>query len=389
MNEEDAKITAYQTFIANYIVKAQEEKLRAVKAAEVAMEKKYKERLLVLTAAADIKDSPAPAAPQISDSQLLYFQRAQNLKDAAAVGKSRWGAAEIEKISKLNTGAITTKEIRQESSVSVAPATSATGGLTLADRLKLGANNVPAAPLSTASLATAETSLYDKRNARVVESGEKSRWGEAEISKLKNLPISAEVKSTSETRITNTNRVNIGAAIANGLHLGAKGEQAGNQPIVSAAAGQSLYVMRNANIVESASAGKSRWGEAEINKLKSLPIVAKGNSASADLNTKQSNVGASLADRIKLGASLEVLSAISPEANPLYEARSAKIVEMAGSSRWGEAEINKLKSSPPRSQLQPFSAAEILNTNRVNIGAMMLLSSWLFVIIGLSQSWFS
>jgi len=87
---------------------------------------------------------------------------------------------------------------------------------------------------------------------------------------------------------------------------------------------------------------------------------------------------------------LEVLSAVSPAANNLlYEARSAKIVEMAGSSRWGEAEITKLKSSPPGSQIETFSAAEILNTNRVNIGAMMLLSSWLLVIVGLSQSWFS
>ena len=105
-NEADAKIAAYQTFIANYIVKAQEEKFRAVKAAEAAVEKKYQERLLVLTASAG--GDVSPAAPQISDSQLLYFQRAQNLKGAAAVGKSRWGAAEIEKKSKLNTGAITT-----------------------------------------------------------------------------------------------------------------------------------------------------------------------------------------------------------------------------------------------------------------------------------------
>ena len=281
-NEADAKITTYQTFIANYIVKAQEEKFRAVKAAEAAVEKKYQERLLVLTAAAG--GDVSPAAPQISDSQFLYFQRAQNLKGAAAVGKSRWGAAEIEKISKLNTGAITTKEIRQESSVSVAPVTFPIGGLTLTDRLQLCANNVPAAPLSTASLAAAEKSLYDKPNARVVESADKSRWGEAEISKLKNLPIASEVKSTSATLIANKNRVNIGAAIANGLHLGTKGEPAGNQPIASSAAEQSLYAMRNANIVESASAGKSRWGEAEINKLKSLPIVAEGKNASAELN---------------------------------------------------------------------------------------------------------
>jgi hypothetical protein len=159
--------------------------------------------------------------------------------------------------------------------------------------------------------------------------------------------------------------------------------------------------MRNAKVVEMAKAGKSRWGEAEIQKLKTLPHAAeaKGRSA-ADLmsNTNRVNIGATLADRIQLGANLETTTTPSALAHPpvandfLYETRNAKVVEMAkaGKSRWGEAEIQKLKTLPHAAEAKkPFAAADLMsNTNRVNIGAM-LLSSWLLALAGLSGTWFS
>ena len=53
-----AKLQSYQKFMADYIVKAQEQKLAAVRAAEAATAKKYEEKLLLLGGAA--------AAPSIS-----------------------------------------------------------------------------------------------------------------------------------------------------------------------------------------------------------------------------------------------------------------------------------------------------------------------------------
>merc|ERR1719162_1501201 len=46
--EMSAKLAAYQTFISQYILKAQEEKIKSVKAAEEAIFKKYEDKLSAL-----------------------------------------------------------------------------------------------------------------------------------------------------------------------------------------------------------------------------------------------------------------------------------------------------------------------------------------------------
>lgn len=188
-----AKLQSYQKFMAEYIVKAQEQKLAAVRAAEAATAKKYEEKLLLLGGAA-----AAPAAPAIAAAATptLFAERNAKISAAAKAGKSRWGDAEVQRVA---AGVVPPPATSQ-----VAPAVPATaaaivvpaaevveaadhglradggvGGPSLAERLSSGANGA-IAPASAAS-----TSLYDKRNAMVSAAGKagKSRWGEQEVQK--------------------------------------------------------------------------------------------------------------------------------------------------------------------------------------------------------------
>ena len=78
-----AKLQSYQKFMADYIVKAQEQKLAAVRAAEAATAKKYEEKLLLLGGAA-----AAPAAPAIAAAATPTLFAERNAKISAAAGWS-------------------------------------------------------------------------------------------------------------------------------------------------------------------------------------------------------------------------------------------------------------------------------------------------------------
>lgn len=189
-----AKLQQYQKFMADYIVKAQEQKLLAVRAAEAATAKKYEEKLLLLGGAA-----AAPAAPAIAASATptLFAERNAKISAAAKAGKSRWGDAEVQRaaagVAAPPVPSPTAPAVPAAAAAVVAPAAEVVeaadhglradggvGGPSLAERLSSGANGA-IAPVSSA----ASTSLYDKRNAKVSAAGKagKSRWGEAEVQK--------------------------------------------------------------------------------------------------------------------------------------------------------------------------------------------------------------
>ena len=86
------KLAAYQNFMASYIVKAQEEKYKAVKAAELAITKKFEEKLLLLGSSSSSQPN-SPATPVNS----AYSQRSAKIEAAAKAGKSRWGDVEVAK----------------------------------------------------------------------------------------------------------------------------------------------------------------------------------------------------------------------------------------------------------------------------------------------------
>mmetsp|Transcript_23817 Transcript_23817/g.36738 ORF Transcript_23817/g.36738 Transcript_23817/m.36738 type:complete len:371 (+) Transcript_23817:63-1175(+) len=219
------KLAAYQQFMADYIVKAQEEKYRAVKAAEAAMAKKYEDKLLLLGAGA------APAAPKKeaevappstlkpSEETKLYAQRSAKVEAAAKAGKSRWGDAEVKKAANVVSNGVQTipsatnkaKATKSDPVLNVAVidippevtaadhglrADGGVGGLSLAERVALG-SKTSATPNAGAAVTTATSSaapsLYDKRNAKVSAAGKagKSRWGQMEVDKATSLAVAA------------------------------------------------------------------------------------------------------------------------------------------------------------------------------------------------------
>ena len=170
-----------------YIVNAQNQKLLAVKEAELKAEKKFQDRLEQLLAAsgAALPSSDAVEAQPAAAAELSLFQK-RNLKVAAAgeAGKSRWGSLEVTKATEL----------------------------------------AKSQPVVVASSTVAESSLFDQRNARVVAAADagKSRWGDMEVQKAKSSGMISSLED----------RVNLGASLF---------DQRNARVVAAAAAGKSRW----------------------------------------------------------------------------------------------------------------------------------------------------
>jgi hypothetical protein len=217
------KIHQYQAFMADYIVKAQEQKFLAVKAAETAAAKKF-------GAQPALGGSPSTAAP--SKETDLYQARNAAVAAAAAAGKSRWGDMEVAKVSSVNVGASIAGGSSEAVNGAISPnvsqilvpvppevaaadhglrADGGVGGLSLAERVAFGANAGSGGVTAAMSVPSqAGSDLYQQRNARILAAAAagKSRWGEMEIRKVQNIP-SLPVGSTASTP---SGRVNLGAS---------------------------------------------------------------------------------------------------------------------------------------------------------------------------------
>ncbi len=165
---------------------AQNQKLLAVKEAELKAEKKFQDRLEQLLAASGVAlpSSDAAETQPAAAAELSLFQK-RNMKVAAAgeAGKSRWGSLEVKKAAEL----------------------------------------AKSQPAVVASSTVAESSLFDQRNARVVAAADagKSRWGDMEVQKAKSSGISSL-----------EDRVNLGASLF---------DQRNARVVAAAAAGKSRW----------------------------------------------------------------------------------------------------------------------------------------------------
>ncbi|KAL9181692.1 hypothetical protein ACHAXT_012035 [Thalassiosira profunda] len=176
----EQKLASYQSFMAEYIVNAQTQKLLAVKEAELKAEKKFQERLEKLFAAGGI---PLPveggaAGGGAAEGSSLYQLRNAQVVAAAAAGKSRWGALEVEKAKEL-----------------------------------LG--SAPAATVASTT-ASATASPFEQRNAQVVAAAAagKSRWGNMEVEKAKGGAAVAVVETpAAPASVSLEDRVNLGARL--------------------------------------------------------------------------------------------------------------------------------------------------------------------------------
>lgn len=187
--ELSQKLAAYQKFMANYIVKAQEDKARAVREAEIAIAKKYQEKLNAFM----LGPAEGSAPVEAKEEPKLFQERNAKIAAAAAVGKSRWGDAEVQKIgakppsANVMTAASTGTDSAgptTDAAEKVAEADHgmrADGGVSgpsLAERVMNGA----AVPVSVST----SNALFDMRNARIAaaeKAGKQTRWGGLEVSK--------------------------------------------------------------------------------------------------------------------------------------------------------------------------------------------------------------
>eukprot|EP00592_Proboscia_alata_P003693 CAMPEP_0194379050 /NCGR_PEP_ID=MMETSP0174-20130528/37731_1 /TAXON_ID=216777 /ORGANISM="Proboscia alata, Strain PI-D3" /LENGTH=196 /DNA_ID=CAMNT_0039161497 /DNA_START=102 /DNA_END=692 /DNA_ORIENTATION=+ len=87
MQDLTTKLAAYQKFMADYIVRAQEQKLLSVKLAEVALTNKYEEKLLSLVNKTSSAAAKASKTPIESASSSMENLSQENTNNSAATNK--------------------------------------------------------------------------------------------------------------------------------------------------------------------------------------------------------------------------------------------------------------------------------------------------------------
>lgn len=210
VDELTRKLASYQKFMSEYIVKAQEDKARAVREAEIAIAKKYEAKLQALMLPPSGGSVAASSDDKVSNA--FFVKRSQKVAAAAKAGKSRWGDKEVERAAGVNISvpkqtisatpsAFSTPKSGEIPSEVIAAdhglrADGGVGGLTLAERVANGANGV-----TISNGATPQTiipnSAYLARNAYITaaaKAGKQSRWGSMEEHKaieFKSIPLPA------------------------------------------------------------------------------------------------------------------------------------------------------------------------------------------------------
>lgn len=269
--------------MAKYIVDAQQQKSKAVAAAELSIKSKYEEKLKLLGAA---PEKPVPATAASAAAIPAFEQRTAKVSAAAAAGKSRWGDMENAKAT----------------AVSAATGNMVNGAV--AEKIN-GASATLAVPSPAGS-----SFHYNQRNAMVAAAGKagKSRWGEMEVAKASSAagalpaasappaPASVAVEITIPEEVAAADhglradggvggpslaeRINFGAMLLEGANL--PPAPVGNTPDPT-----SYYAQRNAMVVAAGKAGKSRWGSMEIQKAETLVAALPGSTASSSAVAQQ------------------------------------------------------------------------------------------------------
>jgi hypothetical protein len=366
--------------LSAYMVKAHEEKIKAVRAAESAKDagmqalKDELEALRKSTPAATSASAPAASTGAI----------------AVAGGESLMEYSKEELIGKVLQYQNFMKEYIVKAQDQKALAIK-TAERTMEQKYQLLIGAAPSAPLAVDK---ESNELFAKRNAAVSAAGAagKSRWGDAEtqraavgaatsVSGAPAAPAAPQVVPpevlAADHGLRNDGGVG-GLTLAERIAQGSKtGGSAAAAPAAPAAPVASpLYAKRNAQVVAAAAAGKSRWGSEEVSNIQNLATLpaASTNTAKATvavgapkIASSQSSVvppevavadhglrndggvgGLTLAERVSMGLSAAATPAApaAPVASPLYAKRNAQVLAAAaaGKSRWGSEEINNIQN---------------------------------------------
>jgi hypothetical protein len=339
-----SKVIQYQRFMERYIVEAQEQKIRAIKAAEDSLRSKLESQLALGPASAPASSSLAAPPGETA----LYQARSAAVAKAAAAGKSRWGDMEVQRASSVNVGAAILSPAAPAAlshTVDVPPEVEAAdhgikaeGSLSLAERVAMGVNAGAVAVAQASSVArsvapspaatTAASSLYDKRNARVLASSAAgmSRWGSMEVERVRSLatlpasrpsavtaavaasaasvarplPVPPEVVAADHGLRSDgsVGGPSLAERVAQGAAAGAgSGGSAVPAPSSTPAAILTLYDRRNIRVLHSAAAGRSRWGSREVDRVRGIAshlLSLEGSSAPKAAVGGRVNLGAQI-----------------------------------------------------------------------------------------------
>lgn len=319
--------------MAKYIVDAQVQKANAIVAAENSIKQKYEEKLKLLSGTAQgTQATTISTTTATTDSIPAFQQRSAKVSAAAAAGKSRWGDLENQKATQVAT---------------------AVNGAVVADKAVVTPPRLAVSPPST------RNSAFDQRNAMVAAAGRagKSRWGEMEVARATqavtggSLPSASTTATTTPPPTTTTSvpvstasitvppeveaadhglradggvggpslaeRINFGAQLLQGSVTATVPAPLGSTPAPTSSASSSYYQKRNAMVAAAGRAGKSRWGEMEVQKVQTLvaslpssnsatPIKVSPEIEAADhgLRADGGVGGPTLAQRVNFGAAL-------------------------------------------------------------------------------------
>ena len=217
---------------------------------------------------------PATVAMTATATTTPYQERNAGILSAASAGRSRWGKMEIDRAASM---------VQQQPRLSLPPPATASG-----------------------PPAVAAVTAYDMRNARVIASAGAgmSRWGAMEVERAMN--ASPAPPSPSSNVATTTPIVEVdgrSVSLEERLNLGARllGGGAAPAAAVVASAPSMAFDMRNARVVASAGAGRSRWGTMEVERIATM---GKYSSVVPTAVTSSPTAVVSMEDRVNLGARL-------------------------------------------------------------------------------------
>eukprot|EP00977_Amphora_coffeiformis_P000798 scaffold162_cov176-Amphora_coffeaeformis.AAC.58 len=257
------------------------------------------------TTTAGPSDVTSPFLPLVSGS--VTEQRNTQVLRASKDGKSRWGESEVKRI--------------MEGPVSQP--------VTGSDEVESLAETIPS-NAKAQFLPLVSGSLVQQRNTQVLRAAKagKSRWGQSEVKRIMEGPVSEEPAKTT--------------AKSSGTAATSPSGQPSFTPLdPEALKTVSLFEQRNKQIIDAASAGKSRWGSWEIEKAKEQIALKEALAVGQSTNwgatiTKETEEK----DTIQESLESEVMKNMS-----LFERRNKQIINAAaaGKSRWGDLEVEKVK----------------------------------------------
>lgn len=349
------KLLAYQTFMSRYIVSAQEEKRKAILAAEETISRKYEDRLSAFllggVTALNVVPAPVPVERPTKSLTELKLQKKEVKREIKEMEREMKNQTNEKTVPPPATPKVEAPTIAEGIVNAVVPpevveadhglrADGGVGGLTLAERVLQGAEAqslVPPHEVDGSADAAVETALamhpmekvYLKRNAIVAaaaKAGVHNRWGVAEemlaaVAVKKGMQVDVGVVSPlvltprPEGMLTpSTEALASSTEVVNGSTADAMTPLSAADPL------HQVYYKRNVGIASAVDAGvHNRWGPAEEELAKDYVVNALTAGAEANpvyivppeveeadhgLRADGGVGGPSLADRVNLGAQL-------------------------------------------------------------------------------------